>query len=118
VVFLNHRPPHGATSFSVGTVIVKEIFPTDAADANGAKTFAMAKRGGNYNSSGAAGWEWFELDPPQSINPDMPSIVWRGVAPPAGENYGGSSGGTCNDCHSAARANDFVQSPPLQLADL
>ena len=117
IVYINKLPAHGATEFAVGTVIVKKIIPDDGTTTN-ARTFAMAKRGGDYNSSGAAGWEWLELDPPQTINPAMPNILWRGVAPPAGENYSGSPSGTCNDCHSAAKANDYVQSPPLQFDKL
>jgi hypothetical protein len=109
IVYLNQPPPHGSTSFPVGTIIVKKIQPGTAT----AKTFAMVKRGGNYNSHGAPGWEWFELDP--NAPDSAPVLLWRGVAPPAGENYSGSQSGTCNDCHGAARNNDSVQSPPLQL---
>lgn len=108
-VYLNHRPPKGSTTFPVGTVIVKTILP----DMPQAKTFAMAKHGGNYNTGGAPGWEWLELDP---TRPDTaPAILWFGVAPPSGENYSGSATGTCNDCHGAARSNDCVLSAPLQL---
>ena len=53
-----------------------------------------------------------------TIDPAMPNILWYGVAPPAGENYSGSPSGTCNDCHSVAKSNDYVQSPPLQLDKL
>ena len=95
IVYINHLPPKGSTAFPVGTIIVKQIQPGTAT----AKTFAMSKRGGTYNSSGAAGWEWIELDP---TAPDTaPGIIWRGVTPPAGENYSGSQSGTCNDCHGA-----------------
>src|SRR5262249_18427728 len=62
--YINHLPPHGATEFPIGTVIV------EARD-NG-KTFAGVKRGGGFNGGGAVNWEWFEL----AENPV--SITWRG----------------------------------------
>jgi hypothetical protein len=75
------------------------------------KTFAMAKRGGNYNANGAIGWEWLELQEDASGNI---LIVWRGISPPAGEGYGGSVvGGSCNTCHGTAMANDYVKSTAL-----
>ncbi len=110
-VYLKHRPPSGSTSFPVGTIIVKS-FP-DEPTAFGPRTFAMAKRGGNYNSTGARGWEWFELD---LSDPDNPQFVWRGLGPPVGDIYAGTNGGTCNDCHGAAIANDSVQAAVLQLS--
>ncbi len=112
IVYLNKRPDAGATAFPVGTIIVKQITPgTDTA-----KTFAMVKRGGTYNSDGAPGWEWFELDP---SNPDSaPHLIWHGVTPLMGENYTGSSSGSCNDCHGADKTNDSVLAAPLLLSNL
>jgi len=107
-VYLNARPAHGSTRFPVGTVIVKEC-TADPVDQR--KVFAMVKRGGGYNSDGATDWEWFELHDEAD---GSVSVIWRGVAPPAGESYGGT-GSACNDCHAAARDNDFVQSAPLTL---
>lgn len=104
-VFINKIPPPRATQFVVGTVIVKAM--TGSAD-----LFAMVKRGGNYNAKGAVGWEWFRLSTGRD---STPVIVWRGLTPPTGDNYSGASGGTCNDCHEAARPNDFVHSPWLRL---
>lgn len=106
VLFLNEVPPKGSEEFPVGTVIVKML-------ADGTQSFAMAKRGGGYNKAGATGWEWFELRP---ATDGAPVIVWRGITPPAGEKYHGVSGGECNLCHQSGRANDFVQSEPLQLS--
>ena len=54
-IYINHLPPAGATEFPVGTIIVKET----AADM---KIFARAKRGDDFNTTGAVGWEWFELE--------------------------------------------------------
>lgn len=110
-VYLNHAPPHHATAFPVGTIIVKTVHSSPG-DMTLDQTFAMAKRGGNYNFSGAAGWEWFELD--TTVEP--PGIVWRGVAPPAGIVYSTVTAVDCNGCHAAASGNDFVQDPGLQLA--
>jgi len=107
-VYLNKRPPHGSAAFPVGTIIVKVL---DAAPGN---AFAMVKRGGDYNSSGATGWEWFDLD----LSLAVPAIVWRGVAPPSGMSYSGNGGPDCNTCHASATANDFVQATPLQLGNL
>jgi hypothetical protein len=108
VEYLNHRPPHGSVAYPVGTIIVHEVAP-GAADV---KTFAMVKRGGDYNRAGAAGWEWFELTrgPTATL-----AILWRGVGPPSGEMYGGDPSGGCNGCHGGARGDDFVQSAALDL---
>ncbi len=105
-IYLNHTPPKGSTEYPVGTIVVKVM-----KDEN--QTFAMVKRGGGYNSRGATGWEWFEL---AEATDGTPAIVWRGITPPAGEQYQGVAGGACNDCHQRARSNDFVQSEPLQLS--
>lgn len=104
-LFINQMPSAGSTSFPVGTIIVKVVDNLES-------SFAMVKRGGGYNKNGANGWEWFELK-------DLPSggvaFVWRGITPPIGEHYSGTSGGACNDCHAAAQGNDFVRSAPLNL---
>jgi hypothetical protein len=103
-VYVNRLPPADARAFPVGTAIVKEM--------ETGEIFARAKRGGDYNKSGASGWEWFDLmnDPAGLI------IVWRGIAPPAGAcSYGAVVGGVCNDCHGAAPTNDFVLSTALRL---
>lgn len=97
-VYINRKPPAGATSFPVGTVIVK------VTDADG-KIFARAKRGGTFNSKGAVGWEWFELL--ETAQHDV-VIKWRGVGPPIGETYGGDPNAGCNLCHKGAPASDYV----------
>ena len=106
-IFLNRAPPHGATQFPVGTVLVKAV-------ASSTQTFAMVKRGGDYNVDGALNWEWFELE---DQGPDTVVILWRGLGPPAGEGYGGPSNTGCNNCHSGAWDNDFVQAAALNLAN-
>jgi len=107
VVYLKPRPPHGATSFPLATVIVKEF-------ADQAKIFAMVKRGGDFNATGAHGWEWFELTRADS---GAVAISWRGVGPPAGEQYGGDPNGGCNGCHGTAQSNDYVKDAPLTLSN-
>lgn len=97
-VYINRKPPAGATSFPVGTVIVK------VTDADG-KIFARAKRGATFNPKGAAGWEWFELL--ETAQHDV-VIKWRGVGPPIGETYGGDPNAGCNLCHKGAPASDYV----------
>jgi hypothetical protein len=103
-VYINERPPAGATEFPVGTLIVK-VTETDG------KIFARAKRGGNFNRSGALNWEWFELEKGTAGL----SVRWQGWGPPAGEMYGGDAGGACNGCHLAGAANDYVMTPWLML---
>ena len=108
IAFINTRPPHGSSAFPIGTIIVK----TDGSGADAGPTFAMVKRGGGFNAKGADGWELFELTP--NANGGA-TIVWRGTAPPLGDNYAGMSGNSCNQCHAGASNNDFVPSPQLSL---
>lgn len=103
--YLNKVPPHGSTSFPVGTVIIKTIGEEEPMPG---QTFAMAKRGEPFNMLGALGWEWFELV--EAANA-APVIKWRGITPPAGETYAGIMGGACNTCHALDNVNDFVPSP-------
>lgn len=107
-VYWNRNPASQSSAFAIGTIIVKEA----STDAGASQTFAMVKRGANYNATGATGWEWFELQP-NSVT--SVTILWRGVGPPTGESYGGDPT-TCNNCHSQAAGNDFVWSSALQLA--
>lgn len=108
--YLKSRPEHGATSFPVGTIIVKEF---DATSAGPGQILAMVKRGDGYNAAGADGWEWFELKP--AANGSF-AILWRGVAPPSGESYNGDPTGGCNSCHGAASDNDSVRSTAIRLS--
>jgi hypothetical protein len=109
IEYLNRAPPSGSATFPVGTIIVKE--GTDG-DVIGRQYFAMVKRGGDENLSGAVGWEWFEL---RNLPDGTVGIVWRGVGPPAGEVYGGDPNAGCNTCHVAC-GNDSVCAKAVQLA--
>lgn len=109
-VYWNQSPPHGSTSFPVGTMIVKE---TEDADVTKRVVFAMVKRGGDYNSGGAAGWEWFSL---QDGTDGCVTILWRGVVAPTGETYANQAIGDCNGCHTLAGDNDSVWDSALQLS--
>lgn len=102
--YLRQLPPHGASEFPVGTVIV------EARESGAKKIFAGVKRGGGFNAGGAVDWEWFEL----SEGPV--TIVWRGVGPPIGDTYGGDPDGGCNACHAKCAGNDHVCSARLALA--
>jgi hypothetical protein len=104
-IYINQLPPAGATEFPVGTIIVKET-------AIDGKIFARAKRGSDWNPTGAVGWEWFEL----LTKAGATGIFWRGLGPPAGEVYGGDPNAGCNMCHKLAPNNDFVLTPALMLA--
>lgn len=109
-VYLNQAASGAA--FPVGTILVKVI--------TGGETFAMVKRGGDFNTDGAYDWEWFEL---VAASDGTPVIKWRGDEPPAGEQYGALPGqqadtaigttGDCDTCHSGARSNDYVFTVPL-----
>jgi hypothetical protein len=110
VTYINHAPPSGSTSFPIGTVIVKEV---NAGDLTTRQIFAMVKRGGDYNPSGAVNWEWFEL---QNIDESNVSILWRGFGPPSGESYGGNPN-TCNGCHEGIASNDYVWTEGLTLSN-
>jgi hypothetical protein len=117
-VFIDQAPPAGALEFPIGTHIVKEAQNGDEADWD---VFAMVKRGGGYNPTGARDWEWFELD----LSSGTPAIVWRGENPPIFSGYecvnaDGSldQGGDCSGCHSGSWENDYVQDFALQLGDL
>jgi hypothetical protein len=109
IEYVNHRAPPGNAPFPVGTMIVKEGTQGDPLQR---QFFAMVKRGGDYNATGAIGWEWFELqnvaEPAGSV-----SIVWRGFGPPEGEIYGGNAKAGCNECHVTAE-HDAVFAPEAQ----
>jgi len=111
VEYVNYTPPHGSTAFPVGTIIVKETAVGALPDRT---VFAMVKRGGDTNTSGAKDWEWFDL---KNVDDTCVTIIWRGVGPPAGETYGGDPNASCNSCHLNSKANDFVQSAALQLGN-
>jgi hypothetical protein len=113
-VYLNHLPPTGSTQFPAGTMLAKTV---DKEDGTLGNIFAMAKRGGSYNSQGAVGWEWFELQDNSDSSDGSELIVWRGITPPTGEGYGGDVvGGACNTCHGLHADNDFVTSSALLLS--
>lgn len=100
-VYINRLPPAGAATYPKGTIIVKATGGDDP------KLFAMVKRNDRYNDTGAVGWEWFEV---QELSGDATmDVEWRGVGPPADEEYAGNAEGGCNGCH-AASAHDSVLS--------
>ena len=105
VVYINELPPAGATSFPIGTLIVKNM-------QSDGRLFARAKRGEGYNLTGAVAWEWFELT--EAANGDV-AIKWHGFGPPSGESYAGDPQGGCNTCHVLGKANDYVLSNWLAL---
>lgn len=102
-VFVNRRPPEGATSWPVGTVFVKEL---------AGETLASVKRGGSYNATGTPGWEWFELV--RDAN-DAVRISWRGLGAPAGTGRYSQTTNSCNGCHASAPELDGVLSLGFRL---
>jgi hypothetical protein len=111
-VWINHLPPEGAAEFPAGTIIVRR-FPDPTSLNTGFTQHAMAKRGGGFNAQdgGARGWEWFEI----ADEDGGASIVWRGGDSPDGGFTYNASGLSCNQCHTDAAANDFVETAALQL---
>jgi len=108
--YINKVPPTGSTQFPVGTVIV------EARENSTMRIFASVKRGGGFNATGAAGWEYFELTEANGSGTAV-TMTWRGVGPPLGDTYGGDPNG-CNSCHTMCGANnDFICSAKLQLKD-
>jgi hypothetical protein len=109
--YINKLPPAGSTSFPVGTVIV------EARENSTMRIFATVKRGGGFNATGAAGWEYFELTEASGPGSTV-TMTWRGVGPPLGDTYGGDPNG-CNSCHTVCGSgNDTICSAKLQLKDL
>lgn len=93
-----------AQKFAIGSLIVKTM---QANDTNELTIHAMSKRGGTFNSTGAVGWEYFEL---MLNKAGTPYILWRGEKPPTGEQYRLLLGSTntstttesdCNTCHDS-----------------
>jgi hypothetical protein len=102
----NKSPPHGSTAFPLGATVPKETRPR--------RVFALVKRGGDFNPTGAVNWEWYDL-----TNEADGSVVvnWQGYGPPTGSaNVYGCNPAVCNTCHINAAANDYVWSAVLQLA--
>lgn len=108
--YLNQKPPHGSTTFPVGTIVVKEVGDVDAGTHH---LFSMVKRGCDFNANGAKDWEWIEIT---EAGGAAPHIIWRGVGPPSGEIYGGNPT-SCNGCHQGCSANDSVCSSMIVLSN-
>ena len=111
-VYWNKNPPHGATQFPVGTIILKESNQTDPSQR---LAFAMVKRqarGTGFNTGGADGWEWWSVT---DIGCNVERL-WRGTTPPSGESYANMPVGDCNGCHEQIVDNDYVWDSALQLS--
>lgn len=118
-VYINALPRAGDTEFRVGTIIVKVLELGE--DPVNWQVHGMVKRGGDYNSKGAYGWEYFDF----TLNADgVPRQNWRGEQTPDGESYQvtvfTASGVVvedvpdCNTCHQSGN-NDAVNTPDLNL---
>lgn len=118
VAYLNQKAPVGATQYPMGTILIKEV-RTVPDDPTKWDLFAMVKRGGNYDSDGARGWEFLILKRTASGAPLWTS---RGEAPrDSGDGGAGSyegsglNGKTCTTCHGAVgtEQHDYILSPLL-----
>ncbi len=108
----------GELKYPIGDIIVKVI--EVSAEPSSWDLFAMAKRGGNFNPTGAKNWEFFSLSLATS---GVPVIVARGIdaSDPAnslGHGYAGATGNfiRCNGCHGdpTMAKNDYILNPELQ----
>jgi hypothetical protein len=110
--YWNRSPPHGSTTFPLGTIIVKE---TEEVDPTARQVLALVKRGGDFNPTGAVNWEWYDL----TNNADGTVVInWNGYGPPmASANIYGGNPAVCNTCHIKAAANDYIWSAALQLSN-
>jgi len=112
-VYINKLPPHGATEFPVGTMLVKVI--ETQPDPTTWQMFALVKRGGGFDQDGAPNWEWFGLSTDAT---GQVFIDWRGTGPPPDGGYGGITDAlSCVFCHVNAKSNDYVQTPALRLSN-
>lgn len=110
--YVNRPAPAGAREYPTGTMVVEVVTRADRPERP--EAFAMVKRGGDYNASGAKGWEFFLL---LIARDGTPTVVSRGVDPSDGaaNEYTGQGFG-CNTCHGAedTRSIDHVLSPALR----
>jgi hypothetical protein len=115
-VYIDRLPPSGATVFPDGTLIVRV---TTGGAPELWEVHAMARRGGEYNASGARGWEFFDLRLETAADGTLvPRILWRGNGPGEGDGYQAPDGGVlldCNHCHGAYVENDSILGPELDL---
>ena len=118
VGFVNRRPPAGATSYPVGTILVKAIEPSD--DATTWELFGMVKRGGGFNASGATDWEYVLMRVAGDGNPvhhlARPGAVgrrlgrWRRLLRARRRRAADAISATATPTYAAT---DHVISPPL-----
>ena len=102
--------PAPSEPFATGTILVKVTETTPSVV--DWEVHAMVKRGGDYNATGAVGWEWFDL----ALTADgEPVITWRGEGSASDPgSYGGleTDAGpfaqTCNGCHGVVDYDDYV----------
>lgn len=108
-VYANRPVPAAGGVYPVGTILVKTVEVDD--DPTHWEIFAMVKRGGTFNATGAAGWEYFRL---RLVDATAAVIAGRGLAPTDNGALYGPAGTGCNLCHGATvRGSDHVLSPPL-----
>jgi hypothetical protein len=113
VLYVSAPLAPGAARYADRTIIVREI----QADPDRTKwdLFAMVRRGGGYNQSGAIDWEFFILSLDAT---GAPHVVSRGISPAetGASPYHPGEGITCNTCHGNedARRGDCVLSAEIR----
>lgn len=103
-IYIKDNASRGADGkYPVGTIVVKEYRKADGTAIETANVFytAMVKRGKGFNPE-YGDWEWFQLDPK--------SLKIRVAGGGVNAEYRGADlfSNTCNNCHNAAKTNDFV----------
>jgi hypothetical protein len=112
--YLNKVPPKGSATYPVGSIIAKTV---EKGEKMKWEIHSMVKRGGEFNTQGAKGWEYLEL---QYNSDNIALILWRGEAPPVGHGYEaltplGTTTMECNGCHAGSKDTDFVMTPELDI---
>jgi hypothetical protein len=116
-VYIDRLPAHGATEFPVGTHIMRVM--GSGSDPSQWSAHGMLKVGGDFNTGGAVGWEFYGLALSLDAHGELVSrTMWRGTGPPDGNGYVAADGGPilgCNHCHGATPSNDSVFGDELLL---
>lgn len=116
-VYRNHPPPEGTTHHPVGTIVVRVTMAGPESDW---EVHAMVRRGGTFNATGAAGWEYFDLSLARTGDRLTPTINWRGEGPgDSADGYAHGAEGValgCNHCHAAVARHDGLIGDELALA--
>ncbi|MBZ0116873.1 MAG: hypothetical protein K8H88_07760 [Sandaracinaceae bacterium] len=102
--YLDRPAPPPGEPFEDGSILVKTVEEGDPAEW---EIHAMVQRGGNYNSDGAAGWEFFALT--FDARGEL-FIAWRGTGDERAAYLDPVTGQrrACTTCHGLVPDRDYV----------